>query len=74
MEIKKILQDIMYEHRLNQLQLANKLGVSPSQVSQWLEGKNYPGYAKLKLICEQFDIDANILLGTTKKGKKSSKE
>ena len=70
MEIKKVLQEIMYEHRLNQLQLANRLGVSASQVSQWLEGKNYPGYAKLKLICEQFNIDANVLLGTNKKTSK----
>lgn len=73
MEVKEVLRQIMYEKELNQLQLAKKLEVSPSQISQWLEGKNLPRYEKLKAICTIFDIDANVLLGVSKKTRNSCK-
>ena len=63
MDIIKVLESIMYEYRLNQSQLAERLNVKPSQVSEWLSGKNKPGYDKLKAICKEFNIDANTILG-----------
>ncbi len=63
MDIKTVLNKIMYENRLNQTQLANKLKIKPSQVSEWISGKAKPGYENLKAICKEFNLDANILLG-----------
>lgn len=67
MEIKTILEKIMYDNHLNQSQFATKIGVKPSQVSEWLKGKNKPGYENLKAICKTFYIDANILLSVSNK-------
>lgn len=67
MDIIKVLESIMYEYRLNQSQLAERLNVKPSQVSEWLSGKNKPSYDKLKIICKEFNIDANIILGLSYK-------
>jgi len=63
MDIKTVLNKVMYDNRLNQTQLAERIGVKPSQVSEWLAGKNKPGYEKLRAICKVFNLDANVLLG-----------
>lgn len=63
MDIKDIIQKIMYDKRLNQAEFAKAIDVSPSQVNEWLKGKNKPGYNKLRLICIKFGMDANMVLG-----------
>ena len=63
MEFTDILKEIMIEQNLNQSEFALKVGVKQSQVSEWLSGKNKPGYDKLKAICVALDISADYLLG-----------
>ncbi len=63
MNFIEILQDLMVDYNLNQSQLARKIGVKPSQVSEWLSGKSKPGYDSLRAICLALDISADIILG-----------
>ena len=63
MEFSKILKEIMAELNINQTQLANKIGVKQSQVSEWLKGKSKPGYDNLKMMCRELKIPAERLLG-----------
>ena len=48
---------------LNQSQLAEKLGLKQSQISEWLKGKSKPGYDNIKLICQTLGVSADRLLG-----------
>ena len=59
----EILQEIMIEKSLNQSELASKLDIKQSQVSEWLKGKSKPGYDDLKLLCENLNIPAEKVLG-----------
>ena len=63
MDFIEILKDIMSDFNLNQTQLANKLGLKQSQISEWLNGKSKPGYDSLKLICQTLGISADRILG-----------
>lgn len=63
MDFIDILKDIMIDSNLNQSQLANKIGLKQSQISEWLKGKSKPGYDNLKAICLALDISADRLLG-----------
>ena len=63
MDFIEILKDIMIDKNLNQTQLAELVGVKPSQVSEWLGGKSKPGYDSLKAICIAVDISGDQILG-----------
>ena len=63
MNFIEILKDLMIDYNLNQTQLAEKIGVKQSQVSEWLKGKSKPGYDSLKAICVALEISADKLLG-----------
>lgn len=63
MEFAEILKDIMFELSLNQTQLATKIGLKQSQVSEWLKGKSKPGYDSIKLLCQNLSVSAERLLG-----------
>ena len=58
-----ILKEIMIEFNFNQSQLAEKLGLKQSQISEWLKGKSKPGYDNIKLICQTLGVSADRLLG-----------
>ena len=64
-EFKDILRNFLKENGFNQTQFAEKIGVKPSQVSEWLSGKAKPGYDTLKQMCKAFDIPADYFLGLT---------
>lgn len=53
----------MNEFELNQTQLANKIGIKQSQVSEWLRGKSKPGYDNIKAMCVALNISADWVLG-----------
>ena len=63
MEFAIILKEIMVELQLNQSELAKKIGVKQSQISEWIKGKSKPGYDNLKSMCINLNISANVLLG-----------
>jgi len=62
MDFIEILRDIMLDYNLNQTELAKKIGVKQSQVSEWLKEKSKPGYDNLKQICLALDISTDRLL------------
>ena len=63
MEFKDTLKDLMIEFRLNQTQLANLIGVKPSQVSEWLNGKAKPGFDNIKAIAMALHVSSDYILG-----------
>ena len=63
MEFVEILEDLMTQKQLNQSQLASLIKVKQSQVSEWLKGKNKPGYDNLKAICIATGITGDEILG-----------
>jgi len=58
----RVLSDLMKERKLNQLELAEVLGIRQSQISNWLNGKSLPGYYSLKLLCVKMGVSADMLL------------
>ena len=63
MNFIEILKVIMIDFNLNQSELANKLGLKQSQISEWLKGKSKPGYDSIRAICIALEISADRLLG-----------
>ncbi len=64
-DFKTILNEFLKENTLTQTQFANKIGVKPSQVSEWLHGKAKPGYDMLRQMAIAFAISADYFLGIT---------
>ncbi len=65
MDFQTILKEFLAENELTQAAFAHKIGVKPSQVSEWLKGKAKPGYDSLKAMCLAFSIPADYFLGIT---------
>lgn len=64
MEFIKILKDLMkINGEITQTELAKKMGLKPSQVCEWLNGKSKPGYDSLKALALALDVSADVLLG-----------
>ena len=58
-----VLKLRMYEMGINQNELSELLGVSPSRVSEYLNGKSEPTLPVARKISHQLDISAAIVLG-----------
>jgi len=56
------VRELLELEELSQRDLADRLKVSPSTVSDWLSGKATPGKAKLDELAEILDADADELL------------
>jgi len=52
----KRLVEIMKSRNLNQLHIANALGIRQSQISNWINGKTFPTYRSLVLFHEKLKI------------------
>lgn len=59
----EILKLRMYEMGLNQKSLAEMLDVSPSRISDYVNGRCEPTLKVARLISQKLHIDANIVLG-----------
>lgn len=64
-EFIQILKDFLKENNFSQSEFARRVGVKPSQVSEWLKGKAKPGYDMLKQISLAFGVSADYFLGIT---------
>ena len=62
-KIGKFILELRKKNNLTQKELAEKLGVTYQAVSKWENGKNIPDIGILKIICEEYNIDINELLG-----------
>ena len=51
------------EMALTQVNVAKRIGVSPSRVSEYLSGKSEPTLQVARVISRELKIDANIILG-----------
>ncbi len=58
-----VLRLRMYEMGLTQKKIAEMLGVSPSRVSDYLNGRSEPTIPIAREISRKFSIDASIILG-----------
>ena len=59
------IKGLMKEYGLNQVKLAEKVGVKQNTVSAWLSGKKEPSIRSLWLIADYFDISVDYLIGRT---------
>ena len=53
------------EHNLSQIELAEKLHVHQTAISQWETGKTNPDYETLLKFTDIFDVSVDYLLGRT---------
>lgn len=64
-EFRNVLAEFLKDNGISQTAFAKATGVKPSQVAEWLIGKNCPNYFTLKNICLAYDISADYFLGIT---------
>ena len=62
-EIGSRIRKYREEKNLSQKQLAEKIGVSNSRVSNWEQGLNRPDADILAAICVALDVSPSLLLG-----------
>ncbi len=67
MIISELIKDIMYNQNLNQIDFAEKIECTQTQVSEWINNNSKPSYEKLQKIGKVFNIDGNVLLDLEEK-------
>ena len=63
MKFAKILKELRNSNHFTQKQLAEKLGVNQSNVSDWENDVSRPEYENLILLADIFDVSLDELLG-----------
>lgn len=63
MSIGMIIKKLRLERDWTQEQLAEYLGVSSRSISQWECGRTAPDISQLPVLCNIFEVSADILLG-----------
>jgi HTH-type transcriptional regulator/antitoxin HigA len=62
-ELAEVIKLRMYEMGINQTKLSEMLGVSPSRISEYLNGKSEPTLPVAREISRKLNISASIVLG-----------
>ena len=57
------IRELMKENGLNQVRLAEKVGIKQNTISSWLNGKKEPSITSLWLLADYFDVDVDYLIG-----------
>ena len=57
------IKELMKEQGLNQVALANKIGLKQNTISAWLLKKKEPSINSLWLLADYFDVDIDYLVG-----------
>ena len=57
------IRGLMKENGLNQVRLAEKVGIKQNTISSWLNGKKEPSITSLWLLADYFDVDVDYLIG-----------
>lgn len=65
----KILRELRIDNDLSQKDLANILGISPSTVAMYEQGRRTPDNEMLTKIADYFKVPVDYLLGRTKQKK-----
>ena len=61
-----ILKELRDDYHDSQADLATKLGVAKSTVSNWEQNKSQPNYGLLCRICDLYNVSSDYLLGRTR--------
>lgn len=57
------MKELMEEQGLNQVRLAERVGVKQNTISAWLLKKKDPCLVSLWLLADYFDVDVDYLIG-----------
>ena len=57
------LTELLNENKISKRELAKRIDVSATSVSDWSTGKIQPTVENLYLICEYFQVSADYMLG-----------
>lgn len=60
------IRELMNEEGLNQVRLADKIGVKQNTISAWLLGKKEPSITSLWLLADYFNVSVDYLIGRVK--------
>lgn len=63
MDIRDLILELKNKNNLTLTEFAKKVGVKPSQVKEWINGKAVPAYKNLKAICTAFNLSGDTILG-----------
>ncbi len=61
--VSERIKELMKEQGLNQVKLADKIGVKQNTISAWLLQKKEPCINSLWLIADYFDVSVDYLIG-----------
>lgn len=61
--VSERIRELMGEYNLNQVKLAEKIGVKQNTISAWLSKKKEPSIRSLWLLADCFDVDIDYLVG-----------
>ena len=61
--IVKRLRELMEEKNLNQVKLAEKVGIKQNTISAWLNGKKEPSISSLWLLADYFNVEIDYIIG-----------
>lgn len=63
--IAQRITELLKAYNLTQYSLAKHIGISPSAVCNWLNGKKEPSIESLWKLSEFFDVSIDYLVGKT---------
>lgn len=61
--VSERIRELMEEQGLNQVKLAQKVGVKQNTISAWLLKKKEPCITSLWMLADFFDVDIDYLVG-----------
>ena len=61
--VGELIADGLVEKSMSQKDLAERLGVSPSRVSDFVSGKSEPSLKQARILCQTLGIQPAVLLG-----------
>ena len=59
------LSELLKENKISKRELAKRIGVSSTSISDWSTGKIQPTAESIYLVSEYFQVSADYLLGLT---------
>lgn len=57
------VKELMKEQNLNQIKLAEKLGIKQNTISAWLLNKKEPSITSLWLLADYFGVEIDYIVG-----------
>ena len=62
-QVASRIKELMKENNLNQVGLAEKIGLKQTTISAWLLGKKEPSIRSLWLLADYFNTDIDYIVG-----------